>query len=228
MEAIEAPALAVGGPSKWAPLGGALYVVLFVIGVILLLDGPDGDSAPAKVISYYSDSGHRDRINVGWILTGLAIFFFLWFVAALRRAVLAIDGEGILATVVGIGGTIYAALAFTAASLDNAVRTMSDDTFQHRVFPELIHAADDATWVIHAAGAAGMAAMIIAASSAFMTRGVWSSRVGWLGIVVGILSLGSVAFFPQFLFLLWVLFVSIFLFMQPARYGGTAAPMRGA
>ena len=49
-----------------------------------------------------------------------------------------------------LGGAlyVYAALASTAASLGNAVRTMSDDTFQHRVFPELIHAADDATWVI--------------------------------------------------------------------------------
>lgn len=226
MEATVAPAAAVRGPSKWAPLGGALYVVLFVIGVILLLDGPDGDSAPAKIVTYYSDSGHRDRINVGWILTGFSIFFFLWFVAALRRAVRAVEGDGILTTVVGIGGTIYAALALTAASLGNAVRTMSDDTFQHRVFPELIHAADDATWVIHGAAGAGMGAMIIAASLAFMGSGVWPRWAGWVGVVVGILSLAAVAFFPEFLWLAWILFVSIFMFMQPVRYTA-AAPRRG-
>ena len=227
MEGIAAPAVGVRGPSKWAPLGGALFVVLFVIGVILLLDGPDGDSAPAKIIKYYSDSGHRDRINAGWILTGLALFFFLWFVAALRRVVRALDGDGILTTMVGIGGTIYAALALTAASLGMAVRTMSDDTFQHRVFPELIHAADDATWVIHGAAGAGMAAMIIAASLAFMTSGVWPRWAGWLGVVIGILSLGAIAFFPEFLFLAWILFVSIFMFVQPGRYNRAAAPARG-
>ena len=50
---------------------------------------------------------------------------------------------------------------------------MSDDTYQHRVFPELIHAADDVGWVMHATGALGLAAMIIAASLAFMWAGTW-------------------------------------------------------
>jgi hypothetical protein len=98
---------------------------------------------------------------------------------------------------------------------------MSDDTFQHRVFPELIHAADDAGWVIHASGAVGMGAMIIAASAAFMGRGVWPRWAGWVGIVVGILSLGSIVFFPQFLWLLWVLVVSVLLVARPMRYAAT-------
>jgi hypothetical protein len=96
---------------------------------------------------------------------------------------------------------------------------MSDDTYHHQVFPELIHAADDAGWVINASGAAGMAAMIIAASMVFKARSVWPSWAGWLGIVAGILSLGSIAFFPQFLYLVWVLIVSIAMFLRPARYG---------
>ena len=60
--------------------------------------------------------------------------------------------------------------------------------------------------------------MVIAASLAFMWRGVWPTWAGWLGVVVGILSLFSVVFFPQFLFLLWILIVSVLLFMRPARY----------
>jgi hypothetical protein len=95
---------------------------------------------------------------------------------------------------------------------------MSDDTYRHQVFPELIHAADDAGWVIHASGAAGLAAMIIAASYAFMARGTWPKWAGWLGIVVGILSLGAIAFFPDFLFLLWILAVSLLMFIRPERY----------
>jgi uncharacterized membrane protein YgaE (UPF0421/DUF939 family) len=60
--------------------------------------------------------------------------------------------------------------------------------------------------------------MIIAASYAFMQRGTWPRWAGWLGIVVGVLSLASVVFFPQFLFLLWILVVSILMFLRPARY----------
>jgi hypothetical protein len=201
--------------ARWSILGGVLYVVLFVIGTIALFGGaPDGDATPAKVVQWYSDSGHRDRVNTGWILITLAVFCLLWFIAALRRAVSTVDGEGILTGVVGIGGGIYAALAFASVALNTGIRTMSDDTYQHRVFPELIHAAGDVSWVMHATGAVALGAMIIAASLAFMWGGVWPSWAGWVGVVVGILSLASIAFFPQFLFLLWILVVSVVIFLQ--------------
>jgi hypothetical protein len=201
--------------ARWTALAGAAYVVLFVVGVILLFSGsPSGDDPPAKVIQWYSDSGHRDRINVGWILAGLGIFFFLWFVATLRRAVMSVDGEGILASVVTIGGSVYAAVAFASLAVNAGIRTMSDDTYQHRVFPDLIHAADDVGYVMHATGAAGLGAMIIALSLAFMWGGVWPKWAGWLGIVVGILAIGAIFFFTQWLFLLWILVVSILMFMR--------------
>jgi hypothetical protein len=48
------------------------------------------------ILAWYSDSGHRDQVNVGWILIGLSIFFLLWFVAALRRAISVGDRDGLL------------------------------------------------------------------------------------------------------------------------------------
>ena len=215
---------AVGGSprtgfARWAALCGAVYVVLFVIGTIVLFAGTKGgDDPPSVVRDYYSDSGHRDRIHFGWILVGLSIFALLWFIAALRRNVSAGDRGGLLTSMVGIGGTLYAALALVAVSIEDGIKTMSDDTYRHQVFPELIHAADDAGWVIHAAGAAGLAAMIIASSYAFMARGTWPRWAGWVGIAVGILSLASIVFFPQFLFLLWILVVSVLMFLRPERY----------
>jgi hypothetical protein len=207
------------GLARWAALSGALYVVFFVIGTIVLFSGEKGgDDPPATVIKWYSDSGHRNQVNIGWILIGLGIFFLLWFVAALRSSVAISDREGILTTIVTIGGTVYAACAFVAVALNDGIRTMSDDTFQHRVYPELIHAADDAGWVIHASGAAGLAAMIIAASYTFMARGSWPKWAGWLGIVMGVLSIASIVFFPQFLFLAWILVVSVLMFFRPERY----------
>jgi hypothetical protein len=212
------------GLTRWAALSGAVYVVLFVIGTIVLFSGsPAGDGEPKKVIAWYADSGHRDRVNFGWILIGLSIFFLLWFVAALRRAVSFADADGIFTAIVGIGGGVYAALALVSVGLNQGLRTMSDDTFQHRVYPELIHAANDAGWVIHASGAVGLGAMIIAASLAFMSRGAWPTWAGWLGVAVGILSLAAVAFFPQFLFLAWILVVSVVMFLRPARYEPVAA-----
>jgi hypothetical protein len=201
--------------ARWTALAGAAYVVFFVVGTILLFSGaPDGDAPPAKVIQWYSDSGHRDQINIGWILVGLGIFFFLWFAATVRRAVMAVDGEGILTAVVGIGGGVYAAVAFAAVALNSGIRTMSDDTFQHRVYPDLIHAANDAGYVMHATGAAALGAMIIAMSLAFMWGAVWPTWAGWLGVAVGILAIAAILFFTQWLFLLWILVVSILMFLR--------------
>jgi hypothetical protein len=201
--------------ARWTALAGAVYVVLFVIGTIVLFSGaPAGDAPPAKVIQWYADSGHRDRVNIGWILVGLALFFFLWFVATLRRAVMTVDGEGILTAVVAIGGAVYAAVAFASVALNSGIRTMSDDTYRHQVFPELIHAADDAAYVMHATGAAALGAMIIAASLALMWAGVWPKWAGWVGVVVGILAIGAIFFFTQFIFLLWILVVSVVMFLR--------------
>jgi hypothetical protein len=53
---------------------------------------PNGDASPAKVIAYYSKSSHRDEINIGWIIAGLGVFFFLWFLGALRQTIRRLEG----------------------------------------------------------------------------------------------------------------------------------------
>jgi hypothetical protein len=207
------------GLARWAALGGILYVVFFIVGTILLFSGsPGSDASPAKVVAWYSDSGHRDRINVGWIVGGLGVFFFLWFLSSLRRTVRRHEGEdGFLTARTTIGGVVYATLALAALALNQGIRTMSDDTYHHQVFPGLIHAANDASYVLHATGGAGAAAMIIAASLAAMRAAAVPSWAGWLGIVAGILALASIVFFPQAAIAIWILVVSGGMFIRGAR-----------
>jgi hypothetical protein len=214
------------GLARWAALGGVLYVVLFVIGTILLFDGaPNSDASPARVIAYYQDGGHRNKIMFGWLVAGLGIFFFLWFLASLRQAVRRVEGgDGFLTALTTIGGVIYAALAFAAIALNVGVRTMSDDTYKHTVYPGLIHAANDASYVMHATGGAGAAAMIIAATLAFMRAGAIPKWSGWVGIVLGVLALASIIFFPQAAIGIWLLAVSIWLFVRSPRDNAVAAP----
>ena len=214
---------------EWAALGGVAFVVLFVIGSLLMFsDTPMGDDSPAKVRAYFADSGHRDRISIAWIVAGFGFLFFLFFVAALREAVLRTEPDGILATTTAIGGAVYAALGLSAFSLEAGVRTMSDDTFQHQVFPEVIHGADDASWMIHAAGGAGLAVMILSVSIAFLRSSSAPSWLGWIGFVGAIAALASIVFFPIFLWLLWILGISLWLFLRrpvPAPEPGLRAAM---
>ena len=200
---------------EWASLGGVAFVVLLVLGSLLMYsDTPMGDDPPSKVIAYFGDSGHRDRISIAWIIAGLAFLFFLAFVAALRETVARLEGDAILATLTAIGGAIYAALGLVAFSLEAGVRTMSDDTFQSRVYPEVIHAADDASWMIHAAGGAALAVMILSVSIAFLRSPEMPSWLGWAGLIGAVAALASLVFFPIFVWLLWVVVVSLLLFVR--------------
>ena len=156
------------------------------------------------------------------------MFFFLWFLSALRQAVRRLEADdGFLTGLTTIGGVVYATLTLAALAVETGIRTMSDDTYHHTVYPGLIHAADDVSWVLHASGGAGLAAMIIAASLAALRARAVPTWAGWLGIVVGILGLGLIVFFPWFLVAIWILVVSIGMFVaRGPRAGGGCLGMR--
>ena len=219
-----APA-ARSGLERLAGLGGTLCAILFVVGSIVAFNGqPDSDARPAKVIAYYSDSGHRDKINVGWLLVVLGVFFFLWFLSALRQVLRQTDGDGFLTTLATVGGAVYAATTLAGWSVNAGIKTMSDDTFRHQVFPFLIHAADDAGYVLHAAGGVGIGALMIAASVVTMRAGRIPGWLGWVGVVFGILAIGSIVFFPQFLIFLWLLVAGVAVFRAGSGPRPAAAP----
>lgn len=206
------------GFAQWAGVAGILYVVLFILGAILAYGGqPDTSGPQNEVLSYYSDAGHRDRVAFGWILVLLGVFFFLWFVAGLRQVVGQLDGNGLLTVLTTIGGAVYAALALAAVSVNTAIKTMSDDTFQNTVYPELIHAADDTAYVLHSAGGVGAGAMMIAASLAALRARVLPAWACWIGIILGVAALFSIFFFPQIGIAVWLVVAGALLFLSRER-----------
>jgi hypothetical protein len=208
------------GLARWAGLGAVLYVALFIGGSILAFSGtPSSDDPPAKYVSYFGDSSHRDKIGVGWALVVLGVFFFLWFLSALRQLLLQVEGEGFWTSLATIGGAVYAALTLTGMSIYMAIATMSDDTFRHIVYPGIIHAGSDAGYVTHAAGGIGAGAMIIAASAAVMRAGLIPRWAGILGVIFGVIGIASIAFFPQALIAIWLLVAGVLL----VRHAGRAA-----
>ncbi len=212
------------GLGRWAALGGVAYVVLFIAGIVIKdIDAPEFDAPPAEVIAFYGDSGNRDQIALGYGLVLLGVFSFLWFLGAVREFMRRIGADPLLTNVATIGGAVYASLTLTGIALEAGIETMSDDTFRDQVFPELIHAARDAGYVLHASGGVGAAALIIAVSLAALRAGLVPGWAGWLGVVVGILALGSVFFIPMILIALWVLVASMLLFRAASRTGGDAS-----
>jgi hypothetical protein len=94
---------------------------------------------------------------------------------------------------------------------------MSDDTYHHEVYGGIIHAANDGTYVMHATGTAGLAAMILAFSLASLSSGALPKWLGWFGIIAAVAALASIAFFTMFVWLLWIVITSLLLFARSRR-----------
>jgi hypothetical protein len=90
---------------------------------------------------------------------------------------------------------------------------MSDDTYHHRVYSGVIHAASDATYLLVVTAGAGMAALIFATSIAIRRYAILPRWVSWFGFVAGVAAIFSVVFFTMLIWLLWVAVASVSLFL---------------
>jgi hypothetical protein len=211
----------------WASLGGLATAVLFVVGAILLFDGPS-DSSPAKMTAYYTDAGHRNTIHIGWVLTGFGVFAFLWFLAALREAVAETERSNpsdgtLLSTLVTVGGGVFAAVAIVVIGSTDGLKTMSDDTYQHTVYSGVIHGAGDAGYSMLVTGGVALAVMIFAASAWILSAHALPRWLGWFGLFAGLCAIVSLFFFTMLVWLLWLAVMSIVLFAASRRRAPVAA-----
>jgi hypothetical protein len=215
----------------WSSLGGIAFTVLAVIGAILLFDGPS-DSSPAKMTAWYSSGSNRTHVNIGWVLTGLALLCLIWFLAGVReRIALAEQGDAangsFLSTLVTIGGAAFVAAGICLIGITAGIKTMSDDTYHHQVYSGVIHAAGDASYIMLAGAGVAMASLIFAISLAIFAFGLLPRWLGWFGVVAGVAAIFSLVFFTMLVWLLWIAVASVALFVRsrataPAREPVTA------
>ncbi|MGZ4335170.1 MAG: hypothetical protein ACXVRJ_13005 [Gaiellaceae bacterium] len=202
----------------WSSLGGLAFTVLAVVGAILLFDGPT-DSSPAKMTAYYQRGSHRNSTHIGWLLTGLGVFFLVWFIGSVRDRIAAAErldpgNESLLSTIAMIGGAAFVAVALAVIGTADGIKTMSDDTYQHTVYSGVIHGASDSGYMMLVSGGAAMAALIFAVSLAVFAFGILPRWVGWFGVLAGVAALLSLFFFTMLVWLLWLAVASIGLFRR--------------
>jgi hypothetical protein len=169
--------------------------------------------------AWYSSSSNRTHINIGWVLTGLALLSLFWFVAAVRERVALAEradaaNGSFLSTLVTMGGTVFVAAGVCQIGIASGIKTMSDDTYHHQVYSGLIHAAGDASYVILAGSGIAMASMIFALAAAALSLGVLPRWVGWFGIVAGVAAIFSLFFFTMLVWLLWLAVASVLLYVR--------------
>jgi hypothetical protein len=199
----------------WSSLAGIAFSVLAVVGAVFLYDGPMG-SSPAKMTAWYSSDGNRTRVDVGWVLTGLALLCLIWFVAGVRERIAMAEhadepGSSFLSTLALIGGTAFVGAGVCQIGITAGIKTMSDDTYNHQVYSGVIHAAGDAGYIILAGSGVAMASLIFAVALASFAYGLLPRWLGWFGVVAGVAAIFSLFFFTMIVWLLWIAVASVLL-----------------
>jgi hypothetical protein len=207
---------------SWGALGGALAFALYqVVGDFAWFAG----DTPAEVVAFAED-------NEFWTGT-LAIFSLAsllllgWFVAGLALR-LREAGASTEAAVALVGGVTFVVLSFIAFTIFTAplFGISEENTSAERLsIASTLMNIDDIGWVVLGGSGVGAGLMAIAASlGALRTRSApaWAS---WIGVLLGVLSLATIAFVGVFGWLLWIGLTSLgMLFYRRPRESSTGAP----
>jgi hypothetical protein len=207
---------------RWGALGGILFVVLVAITAILPGYPPKTGDSASKIANFITDNGDEIR----WAATsgGLAVIALFWWLGSVWRLMRRGEGGSPRLTVTALAGAVFAAATATIGAVNLAViPVIGTHTFgnsQIRYFYIL-------STNIAVATLFGAAVFVGAFSLLIIRRHVLPPIIGWLGLVVAILGIVGgpvvsstrdvffyVAFAGFISFLVWVVIVSILMFMR--------------
>jgi hypothetical protein len=221
--------------ARYAAASGILAVLLVVgsfLGLILP-NAPDLDAPGTDWAAYFMD--HQSRIQVGVIVLGVGLFFFIWFLGSLRAALARAEGgEGRLASVAFGGGIVAVATLLVAASAGAVAALRPGD-----LDPNTTRAFNDLGVVAGGPGAAGFTALFAAtAIVGYRHRAVPAPIAGLSALAaitqplaygVAVTDSGAFAadgvlggFIPIITFVVAMLGLSYALIREPKGYGASA------
>ena len=210
-------------PGRWfryAPLLGAVFVILTVAGFLVVGETPGTDALPAKIKSDYDDQAKH---LIGLYLVTLGAIALLFFSTHLRGALRLLDPFGRMATAAFAGAVTTAVGLMVAAGIHGALTDAADQKEVSGQALQALNALDNWSFVPLVGG---MAVLVLASAIAILRGGrlipVW---FGWLGVVIGIVGITPLSFFGTLAGALWVLALSILLHSRwETLHQGTAAP----
>ncbi len=201
---------------RLAPLTGLVSVVLLIIGAVVISNYDY--LPPAENVADYLNS-NPSRISAGAYVASLSAFFFIWFAGSLRSALIAREGgTGRLSTVAFGGGVAAAAalgISFTAvisaglrAGAPGGITPIGAVTmfdFWGQVMGQMF--------------AICLAVFIGATAVVSLRTAVFPAWFGWVSALVAFGLLTPFAYFILAFAVVWLLVVSIWLYIRGASIG---------
>ena len=206
---------------RLAPLAGVVFAVLTIISIVLTsVDSPDDfPGEPQEIVDYYS--ANEGQLMAGHWIGLIGTVFLFWFVGALWSRLRAAEGRAGRVAAVAFGGGVAAGV----------IGLIIDGTGLIPVLRFEEHDALDPAYAsaLYDIGQAGVGLMLPGALAVLIgATGVLAIRTGvlpaWLGVVSLILAtvllILPIAWIATLLSLLWVILVSVLLFLSGRATGG--------
>jgi hypothetical protein len=203
---------------RWSPLAGVAFAILLLAALGVSLSGP-GDT-PAEVSDWYADDSNRGAaFFVFFLLVGAALVF-LWFLAALRGVLVRAEGDPARWTALAFGaGVASATLLFASASLYvTPAVTAGQDAFPFD--PGTANALENAGYALLLCSTMSGALVALGTSIVAHRTGLLPRWLSLAGFLVAAALLLAFLYFPLFVWVAWVLAVSIVLLVRTARVTG--------
>jgi hypothetical protein len=211
---------------RLAPLTGVVVVVFTVVAFVLAGDSPDFTDDPQAIADYYADD--PGKLQVAFYIDAVGTFFLIWFAGSVRTALRTAEGGLGRLSAVSFGGAVVAGamfLAYDAANIAAAFRADEDGAIDPAVAASLW----DVGGVFLGMGGAIASAVFVTAAAvvALRRRAVLPVWFAWASVALAIVLVSPFGWVGLIGFLLWVLIVSVMLYVAQGR-AAPAAPIATA
>ncbi|HXW59519.1 MAG TPA: DUF4386 family protein [Solirubrobacteraceae bacterium] len=206
--------------SRFAPLIGVLFVALTVVGIFGSGESPEGNASSAKVIAYYHL--HESNVKTFDIVFIFAFLALVVFAAVLRSFLRRAPRAEGAAAVVLAGALLMAAAALIGTSIELGLA--ENITHLERSTAQALNLISDEIFLPALCGAF----LFSVGSGVAILRGANLPKwLGWVAIVIGVLTLVPPTSMPAlFALLIWSLLVSILMFLRTGADSAVdAAPL---
>ena len=202
-----------------APLTGLVAVALLIAGLLLSSKSPDTREGGQKILDFYVDNDSGQTASA--ILLTYGSLFLVLFAGALRSGLRRgqddVEGPATLA----FGGGLVMAVGPLILAGTTVALTQNGDTLDP-IAAEGINALNDGIWIVPFL--VGQSVLLLGSGVAILRGGALPSWLGWVAVVVGIVS-ATPASLPAFVVtLIWIVVVAVLLARRASRPAGDQAP----
>lgn len=205
---------------KISPLSGVAAIVIMLVGVILF-NNYEFLPPAEKVVDFLNNNA--SSVYVGGYIASLSSFLFIWFAGSLRSTLIEHEGGNGQYSNIAFGGGVAASVVLGISFvgiLTSALRAGTGDG----ITP--IGAITMFDFYGQLAGqlfALFIAVLITATSVISLRTGIFPSWFGWVSLVVAFGLLTPLAYAVLGFAILWLLVVSIWLYIRGASRGESPA-----